>query len=457
MATERVNNCARKFEGALRLVPDQDKVLVDALIRPLESATAFFRAQRAEGFYGSLTLGDDLPENGDSPHTIIRSNGEDRVYGYREIEPYRRYLRDIARRMEDAVGVANDINDPEKDLIEASLRPRALALREGKFTEAMILGLNTRLNPRYHLFVGLLDRYLDPRGLKLVMQGWLQRVRPEENRYFNDLAHQITRSNIPGFRVIYGDMLAAGGMTVDKSWNGNTIPSEDDIRKQVGADSYLFSNNMDESTKEVDIPAVRLYIPQVVQVSDWEETMLRAKKKAFTAHETGHAEMPFDGETIKLLGGRYMAIKELLAELFAVTEIAKLPRSVISFSMKQLIYARSLAVWRNGIDKYLQETDPDKKAILEHYAWAGVWRTNHQEREGGVRMSENGMMSVPDWDRFVELDGDLSRELLSAINHERYERGFVDRVIGFNSRIPREYIDTNGNGNYDSLVGTSLG
>lgn len=443
MATERMNYCARKFENALGLVPDQDRALVDALIRPLEPATAFFRAQRAEGFYGSLTPDDDLPDNGDSPHMMIRSNGGHRAFRYVEIEPYRRYLRDIARRMEDAVGVANDTNDPEKDLIEASLRPRALALREGRFAEATILGLNTRLTPRYHLFVGLLDRYLDSRGLHLVMQGWLQRVDPEQNTYFNDLARQIARSPIPRLRIIYGDMLAAGGMTLDKPWNGNTIPSEDDIRNQVGADSYLFPNNMDQSTREVDIPAVRLYVPQVVQVSDWEETMLRAKKKALTAHETGHAEMPFDGETIKLLGGRYMAIKELLAELFAVTEIAKLPRSVISPAMKQLIYARSLAVWRNCIDLYHQEDRVDNKTVLEHYAWAGIWRTNYQERGEGIRISENGAMAISDWDKFVELDKNLYHELLRAINNEKYERGFVARVTQLNSRLPRVYI---GNG-----------
>lgn len=444
MAIEKSNYFARKFEPALGAVPDDDRVLVEALIRPLEPATAFFYAQRAEGFYGSLTLDDDLPANGDSPYTVIRSNGEHRAYGYGEIEPYRRYLKDIARRMEDAIGVAIDTHDPEKDIFEVTLRPRALALREGKFAEAMILGLmGTRLTTRYHLFVGLLDRYLDSRGSKLVMQGWLQRVSPEENKYFNDLARQITRSNSPRFRVIYGDMLAAGGMTVDKPWNGNTIPSEDDIRNKVGADNYLFSNNMDQSTREVDIPAVRLYIPQAVQVSAWQETMLRAKKISITAHEVGHVEMPFDGETIKFLGGRYMAIKKLLAELFAVTKIAKLPRSVISSSMKQLIYARSLAVWRNGIDKYFQETDPDKKAILQHYAWAGVWRTNYQERNEGVKMGENGVMEVPDWNKFVDLDEDLFRDLLNAINNERYEPGFVEALIRLNSEVPRKYLDTN--------------
>src|SRR3989344_5698845 len=98
----------------------------------------------------------------------------------------------------------------------------------------MVLGGNTRQIPRYSLFVGLLDRYLDPRGLKLVMQGWLQRIDPDQNRYFNDLARQITRNPVLEFRVIYGDMLAAGGMTADKAWSGNTVPSEDNIRRQVG-------------------------------------------------------------------------------------------------------------------------------------------------------------------------------------------------------------------------------
>lgn len=443
MATERLNYFTRRFEPALEVIPEDDRKLVGALMRPLEPATAFFRAQMAEGFYGNLTPGNGLPMNGDSPYTVIRSNGEYKAYPYGEIEPYKGYLRDIARRMDEAVEVAIDTHDLEKDLIEATLRPRARALKEGKFAEAMILELNMRSGPRYNLFVGLLDRYLDPRGLKLVMQGWLQKVDSGKSIYSNDLARQITGSPVQRFRIIYGDMLAAGGMTMDKPWSGNTTPSEDYLRNQVGADSYVFSNNMDISTKEEDIPAVKTYLPQIVQTSDWEETILRAKRIAITAHEIGHAVMPFDEETIKLLDGRYMAVKELLAELFEVKEIARLPRSLVQQSMKQLIYARSLARWRYYIDEYDREIDPNKRAILEHYAWAGAWRTNYQERARGVIMNEDGTMEVPDWERFVELDKSLYHELLRAISNEKYQAGFVESVISLNSRRPRVYI---GNG-----------
>lgn len=445
MVTERSNYNAKRFEPALKHVPEEDRVLVDALVRPLEPVTAFFRTQRAEGFYGGLTIDDDLPARGDSPYTIIRSNGEHRVCNYGETDPYKKYLREIARRMEDAIWVARDTNDPEKDLFEATLRPIAMALWQGEFAKAMILGLNTRRTPRYHLFVGLLDRYLDPRGLHLVMQGWLQRVNPEKNKFFNDLAYQITGSYEPRFRIIYGDMLAAGGMAVDKLWSGNTIPSEDDIRSQVGAGIYVFSNNTDESTKNEDIPAVKKYLPQVTQIPGWEEIMHQAKKIAITAHEIGHAEMPFDRETIKVLDGRYMAIKELLAELFEVAEIAKLPRSIINPTMKRFICARSLARWRYYVDEFYQENDSNKKAILEHYAWAGAWRTNYQERRGGVKINVDGMMQVLDWDKFVGLDRNLYQELLSAINNERYQKGFVDAVIQLNSQSPRVYIENNYN------------
>lgn len=439
MFIERSNYTARRFEPALAGVQDSDERLVEALIRPLEPATAFFRAQREEGFYGGLPAGSVLPENGDSPYTIIRTDGRSKAMRYSEIEPYRTYLRDIARRMDDAIGVANDTSDPQRNLIEASLRPRALALKRGAFDEAMVLGVNTRQLPRFNLFVGLLDRYLDPRGLKLVMQGWLQKIDSDQDRHFNDLARQIVRNPALWFRVIYGDMLAAGGMTIDKIWSGNTVPSEDNIRGQVGADSYVFPNNMDTSTRKIDIPAVRKYMPQVTQTADWEETMLRAKKIAITAHEIGHALVPFGEGTIKLLDGNYMALKELLAELFAVKEIEKLPESLISLPMKELIYARSLAVWRTYIDLFHQETDPDAKAVLAHYARAGVWRTNYQERTGVVRVTEEGTMEITDWGKFVENDRDLYHEVISAINNERYLAGYVERVIRINSLKPRVY------------------
>lgn len=440
MATER-NYFVRRFEPVLGAVPDQDKALVEALIRPLEPATAFFRAQRAEGFYGGLTLRDDLPLNGDSPYTVIRSNGEHRVYGYGEVEPYRKYLRDIARRMEDAIGVAIDIHDPEKDIFEATLKPMSQALKEGDFARAMILSLNTRLTPRYDLAVGLLDRYLDPRGLKLVMQGWLQRIDPEQNRYFNDLAHQLLRNPVTNFRVVFGDMLAAGGMTIEKPWVGNTRPSEDGIRRKVGADSHVFPNNLEAISREIVRPAVRRYLPQVTRSSGWEESIDRAATINAVAHETGHAQLPFDEETINILGGRYMSIKELMAELLGVIKIARLPRSVVHFSLKQMVEAYSLARWRSRIDEYLQEEDPDKRVIAGHYALAGAWRMNSQEREGGIRVNADDTIEVPDWERFEELDSQFYQELFSAVRNERAQPGFVEALIGLNSRVPRVYIE----------------
>lgn len=440
MATER-HNLVRRIDPALSTIPPQDVALVEAYIRPLEPTTAFFHAQREEGFYGNLTAGDILPPDGDLPHTLIRSNGGDKAYKYGEIEPYRRYLREISRRMYDIIDVANDINDPEKRLIEASLRPRAQALRDGNFAEAMMLGLgNSRLTTRYSLFIGLLDRYLDPRGLKLVMQGWLQRLDFVQNEHFNDLSRQIAGRLNPKFRVIYGDMLAAGGMTRDKLWSGNTVPSEDDIRIAVGADSYVFSNNMDKSTQEVDIPAIQLYLPQITRISNWEDAIFNAKRVGIVAHETGHAEMPFDEKTIGRLGSRYMAIKELIAELFATTRISGLSANLVSRSLKQFIYARSLATWRHYSDQYNAETEPDRKAILRHYAMAGAWRTNYQERGGGIKVNEDGKMEVSDWDKFVEMDKNLYQEFLRAIVNEEGQSGFIDLIIQLNSRLPRAYL-----------------
>lgn len=442
MTLDKEKHIARRFD-VLDSIPDGDRRLVEALIRPLEPATAFFYAQKAEGFYGGLKPFEELPPNGDSPYTVIRSNGEIKAYNYSEIEPFKKHLRDIHKTIEEAISVAFETYDPERDLFLATLRPMALALWQGNFAEATIHRINFRRTPRYHLYIGLLDRYLDPRGLHFAMQGWLQRIEPGQEIYLNDLASHMT-GNRSKLRIIYGDMLAAGGLTVEKPWNGNTIPSEDGIRMQVGADSYIFPNNIERLAKEEeDFPAIRKYLPQVAQSHQWEEMIIKAKRLAITAHETGHAEMPFDQETIKLLDGQYMAVKELLAELFAIKEIDKLPKSLVSYSMKQAIYARSLAVWRYYIDLYQQETNPDRKKIAEHYARAGSWRINHQERAGSIVVNENSTIVVPDWDRFVESDKNLYHEMLSAINNEKHQTGFVERVINLNSCVPRIYLGNN--------------
>lgn len=447
MVTETSESGVLRFPETIQKIPERDRPLVGAFIRVLEPVHAFYLEQKRQGFYGGLLVSEPLPPGGDSPYTIIKEvEGEQRSLGYNGVEPFNRLVRQIASRMEEVVRVAEETQDPERGLIEDTLRSQAQAFREGNFERATTSSLNTRIPPRYHFYVGLLDRYLDPdRGIKLAMQGWLQSRDEAQHIFLNDIARQILReqSYARTLRLFVGDMLAAAGMAADRPWAGNTVPSEDNIRKQVGADSYIFINNMDLRVETTLIPAMKRYLPQVTQIPGWEESMPRATYIGITAHEAGHSRIPFDEQTASLLGGRYMAFKELMSEESGFPAVTRLPRGVIPPSLRQLIIARSLVQWRSFIDEYAAETDPDKKTILLPYALAGEWRLNTQERGGGIRVNDNGVMVVEDWDRVVEADEQLYQELNSIIRNERYQRGFVDRFIRLNSRVPKSYFPHN--------------
>lgn len=447
MVTERTESGVLRFPEAIQKIPERDHPLVEALIGVLGPVHLFYLRQKGQGFYGSLPATEPLPPGGDSPYTIIKgTQGEYRSFRYTEVEPFNRLLRRIARGMEDAVKIAEETQDPEQGLIGDILRSQAQFFKTGDFERATISGLNTRRIPRYHLYVGLLDRYLDPdRGIKLAMQGWLQSRDDAHQINLNNITRQILREqgHTGTLRLLVGDMLAAAGMAADRPWAGNTVPSEDGIRGQVGADAYIFINNMDHRVETNLVPATRKYMPQVTQISGWEEAMPKATYIGITAHETGHAQMPFNEQTASLLGGRYMAIKELMSEEFGLTAVVRLPRGMIPASLRQLIIARSLVQWRSFIAEYEVETDPDKKIILLPYALAGEWRLNAQERGGGIKINDDGVMEVEDWERVVEIDGQIYQELNSAIINERFQRGFVSRFVGLNSRVPRSYFTHN--------------
>ena len=58
-------------------------------------------------------------------------------------------------------------------------------------------------------------------------------------------------------------------------------------------------------------------------------------------------------------------------------------------------------------------------------------------------VNDEGTMVVEDWDRVVENDEQLYQELITTIRNERFQRGFVDRFIRLNSRVPRSYFPHN--------------
>lgn len=446
MVTERAPNGILRFPEAIQKIPERDRPLVEAFIRVLEPVHAFYLEQKRQGFYGGVTATEPLPPSGDSPYTIIKNiDGEYRALGYNGVEPFNRHLRQISTRMEEVVRVAEETQDPEKGLYGDILRSQAQAFREGNFERATISSLNTRRIPRYHFYVGLLDRYLDSdRGIKLAMQGWLQSRDEAQHEYLNDIARQILREQGPGrtLRVFAGDMLAAGGMAVDRPWSGNTIPSEDPIRTQVGADAYIFINNMNLRVETKLIPTTRKYLPQINRIPGWEEAMPRATYIGMTGHEGGHSQIPFDAQTVSLLGGKYMAFKELMSEEWGLPAVVRLARG-LSPLRRQLTIVRSLVQWRSYIDEYMEETDPDKKTIVLPYALAGEWRLNNQERNGGIVVNDEGTMFVEDWDKVVENDEQLYQELITTIRNERFQRGFVERFIRLNSRVPKSYFPHN--------------
>ncbi|MBI2021266.1 hypothetical protein HYS93_00070 [Candidatus Daviesbacteria bacterium] len=448
------------FDEVLDRIPRARLPLVESGLRHLKLGQAFYQAQKAHGFYPDPKIVSDAEilkaSRSDSavlsPYTLVEQGQDGPIHAVSYIDrpPFKRYLKEIAGGVCDYINVAREIGLNPRDLaiIEASLRPQADAIKEGDFRRAMTSRLLTQQYTQPDLFFGLLDRYLDERfNAKFAYQGWLvfgDREKTERVTKMVEMA--LRRTNGRGsHRVLVGNAVAMAGLATERIWQGNTIPSEDDLRT-IGSISYVFWNTFEQKFEEVRRPALEYYFPRVGQSPRWEDRYKNAAYLNLVMHEAvGHSSIDFDERAADYLKGYYVTLKELMAEVFGQEAVLGMPTSVIDTATKKAIIENSLASFRTYIEGYLKQKDPAKKAVAKAYAQAGAIMINYYQRNGVLEVSENGQMNIEDLDEFANKARQFAYVLRDLTHLERTMSGGVERFVKFHIASPNDFFSKPGN------------
>lgn len=396
-----------------------------------------------------------------SHYTFITIDGEGnpQIREYTEFSQLKRILTSVGRKGAGLITEARRNFWPQFGLIEATLRPQIDALQVGDFTRAMTHRLNSIQSPNVELFINKFDPYEDEEfGIKYSEQGWVihrnQRLTEKYTEVTRDslerTAEEVGRpEHIIWARVLVGDAIAFIPLGSGGLWNANTIPSEDEQRREMGSLSNIFPNNLEYNLEQGLEEEILHYAPELGQGRNWEERLREAVMMNLSLHDAvGHVLASTTGDMQPILGEDYQTVKELEAETLSLVAAQVSDRDYISPSMKRAIPLVSLAWSRHQITNYCNEVDPIRRAVIRPYARGGVWQLNYLERHGKIKIDDDSTaITLGDTDSFYWQNREFLSEMRSHIDNLRYYRhGFrvFDRINGQN---PRRYINGQ-NGDY---------
>lgn len=408
-----------------------------------------------------LEAADKNPQIIDAYTKVRRSGRGFYPRPYNDIKPYSEMLPQIASEIKKVAKWARDNRVYQAYFIEQSLIPQAQALIDCDFQRARIHHLNIDQLPELEMVTGLIDRYPDRLlGVKFVPQGWVIKRNNVLTGTYNEIIQAVTgsmgrREGAPRHRVIAGDAIAFAGLAARKPWSGNTLPSEDSLRRNVGSLSYVFVNVLDEKFEGALKPAIEKYTPFVTEIDGWEEKAKRAARINLILHEGwGHSYVRFDADTESDLQEDYMALKELMCEVAAQDGVFRVPPRLLNRDMKLIVIGNSFAWSRDDIDEYNKKAldDPDRQP-LEAYARAWEMMNNWYERRRCIRVNpDNGCIMIEDFDSFAECNRQFGYALLEYVQSEGEQEGSIEAFIRLNSTHPRTYIINGSDSNSSSKV-----
>lgn len=463
METER---SFKIYNNAKAKVPEHSIVLVGEYEKVLRAVSRLFDLQEQHGFYFGDFTRDDLmmaarmhPELL-SPYKLVRKRGGGRFHpfgnGYKAIDykdeaPYRGKISEIVRALEDAKKYVEDEKPPQSILIKDSLDPQLLAWREARFEQARKTHINMHNLPTLELVTGLFDKYKDPWGIKHSAQGWLIYRNNGLTGDYNGMVQRALMGTGEEFknRIVVGDAVAFAGLAALKEWKGNALPSEDELRKEIGSISYIFDNVIDIKFRRGIKEALLEYAPQVQNIKGWERLARKAMAIILALHEgVGHPLVGFNSNTKQfvkyddqLLGGNYVYVKELESETRGQKAALGLPKRRLSEDKKRMVILTSLVWLRLDIDEYLQETDPEKKKVSLVYAQIGNMILNRLERGGGIKINkDNGQIDIVNLNIIEETTGKYLDEIREAVLEEKTQEGRVGKLIQLDTNNPTNYL-----------------
>lgn len=368
-----------------------------------------YNLQKQEGFYPSDMTAEEIKSAVEletdplvkealmSPYTLVRRkkilwyniDGLQAV-DYRNESPFKDVIQSMKGKMYRVSGLAKNPDlGPRGDLIVNSLEPQIRALEGGGFWAARVAHLNTRLSPPDEFVLGLFDRYADHLlGWKFAWNAMANARDDGLTDYYNKmLAIALKAAKGLGFhRAVVGDATILAGQIAEYKFSGNTLPSEDPLRRNLGSIPYIFPNVFGEKLETKIIPALEKHIPDATLIPGWRRMIKRAGIADLVLHEGfGHSQVDFGEETLREFEGEAMTVKELACEILAHQGILSLPRSIMGNAVKHLAIAVSLAWACYDIEKG-----------TETYARAGQEMIKYYQNQGCLRVI--GDMVIKDID-----------------------------------------------------------
>ncbi|KKR80982.1 MAG: hypothetical protein UU73_C0001G0240 [Candidatus Daviesbacteria bacterium GW2011_GWA1_41_61] len=429
------------------------QLLIDRYLRVLGLSHELFRIQEGLGFYPLNLSHESLNKAGQkdgkllSPYTLVRWRrvgwpfpGE-KLQGvdYFEDSATRKIVESMVERMGDAIEYANRERLLGARLIEHTIKPQIYAWETGQFEKAMFEHINMRNLSNPVLLASLFDRYIDPWGIKYASQGWVLNRDDALTGYYN----LILKTSLKGtreeekHRVVVGEAAAFSGLPVRRGgWSGNTLPSEDNLRREIGSTSYVFYNVLIQKFENLIKPNLLKYIPEVTQFNKWEYKARKAAIIDLILHEGyGHSQVPFDETMSDALQGDYVSIKEFASEILTHMAALGLPAKLVDPEVKKILISVSLAWLRADYENYLAETNESRKKPNEAYARAYRFVEGLYLKGGNIRVNaDNGTIEVGDLDDISSSAREFVEGLKRAVNLEKTKtntvRDFVRQYTG---------------------------
>lgn len=459
MAIEYRDSGVAFYPEVVETIGSQNRPLVETYFKIADRIHEFYKAQVREGFYpphGVASNADILQAASLKPsildhHSLVRmEEGELRPKPYTEVPPFDQHIQAIADGFGELIGLTQLNSIPQSNLIRGLAISLQENFRRGAFDGVTLAYQNASVLPDFTLLADLQDRYRDDRfGVKLSGETWAlirDRQRESEANRIIDIGAQVTapllQRPVPvrKGRVISGDVVFYGGIAAEYIWNGNTYPSQDDLRVEYGSLIFLFPNTTRMRYTNGESEDLVRHIPQVAEIRNWDRRIVEASLIRVSLHEgVGHALNEYDANTEKALKNYYTLMKENDSEVSAQVAALHMPRGAMDVDMRRLVILSSLGWWGSRIRVYNRESDPEKKKLLLPYAQPAEIGYNFYVREGCIRVGDNEVVRVLDWDELSAASVRLAYALRQAVSDERDHPGSIEQFIERN-RHPKAWL-----------------
>lgn len=258
-----------------------------------------------------------------SPTHVVRKNPDATLNAISMHEFYARQIQEsnINQNLAFAANLTTRMKD---DTTADYLKAKAAAFRTGDDRASQVIWLTRPDEPLIDLVMGFYDTYDDKfLGNKNSMEAWagvVDKNRTEESQWFANAVlkqmEQETGKNSPPVKMRIDHTRIISGQAHRYSWTGNSLPSDPQLRSELGTKFIIFEPVFEDKFNQRKLPNLKSVIDPNRRVGIPDSLVKTAYLRREIGHETGHAFVP-KGIEIRLQ--KYsQPMKELYCDLLAL-------------------------------------------------------------------------------------------------------------------------------------------